>query len=317
MTRSLVTGGAGFIGSHLVDALVARGDHVVVLDDLSTGTRKNLGAVEQDIEFIHGDIRDEKTLRRAVSGADLVFHLAAVSSVPRSVHEPVLTHDVNAAGTLKLLQAAREAGARRLVYSSSAAVYGTPASLPLTEDSPTHPESPYAIGKLVGELWCRMYSRLYGLSTVSLRYFNVFGPRQNADSPYAGVVSTFLAALRAGTPARIYGSGEQTRDFISVSSVVASNLQAGEVSGNDGDVFNIGAGEPTTILALIDLLEGATRRQLIKAWAPERPGDIQDSWSSITRARRALRFVPHPLREELAAFIDSQGPGSEATGRRR
>lgn len=275
----------------------------MVLDDLSTGARKNLESVQRDIEFIQGDIRDDRVVRCAIRGADLVFHLAAVSSVPRSVEEPVLTHDVNATGTLGLLEAARRAGVRRLVYSSSAAVYGTPAALPLTEDSPTRPESPYAVGKLAGELYCRTYSRLYGLSTVSLRYFNVFGPRQDAGSPYAGVISTFVEALRSGGSARVYGTGEQTRDFVSVASVVSANLEAGQLTGIDGEVVNIGTGEPTTVLDLIALLEELTGRRLATQSVPDRPADIRDSWSSIAKARCLLHFAPRPLREELATLI--------------
>lgn len=303
MTTSLVTGGAGFIGSHLVEALVARGDRVRVYDNLSSGRLDNLAAVSSRIDFVRGDIRDPDSLRRAMTGVHLVFHLAAQSSVGHSVEDPLTTHEVNATGTLLVLLAAREAQARRVIYASSAAVYGPPSSLPLHEDMPTNPQSPYAAAKLTGEVYCRAFSGLYGLSTASLRFFNVYGPRQDPDSPYASVVPAFVACLLSGRTATLYGSGEQTRDFVSVASVVSACLQASDRTGIDGEVFNIGGGEPTTLRALIRILEDLAGTSLATRCAPERPGDLFHSWCSVEKAKTRLGFEPGPLRAGLADVL--------------
>ncbi len=309
MTTSLVTGGAGFIGSHLVEALVARGDRVLVYDDLSAGRLDNLAAVSSQVEFVRGDIRDAGSLRHAMTGVQLVFHLAAQSSVSQSVEDPLTTHEVNATGTLLVLLAAREARAERVIYASSAAVYGPPSSLPLLEDMPMNPQSPYAVSKLAGETYCRAFTGLYGLSTVSLRFFNVFGPRQDPDSPYASVVPAFVDCLRSGRTATLYGSGEQTRDFVSVVSVVSACLQASNRAGIDGEVFNIGGGEPTTLRALIKILEDLAGTPLATHHAPERRGDLLHSWCSVEKAKTRLGFAPGPLRAGLADVLRSTKPG--------
>ncbi|HIQ02466.1 MAG TPA: SDR family NAD(P)-dependent oxidoreductase, partial [Anaerolineales bacterium] len=254
MTLWLVTGGAGFIGSHLVEALVARGERARVLDDFSTGRWENLAAVTGQVEVIEGDVRDRAAAARAVDGVEVVIHLAAIPSVQASVEDPQRVMAVNCTGTLNLLEAARAAGVRRFVFASSAAVYGDQTDLPLREDLPPDPLSPYAASKAAGEALCRAYFASYGLPTVVLRFFNVYGPRQDPRSPYSGVISIFVERMRQGLPPVIYGDGEQTRDFVYVGDVVEAVVRAAEREEAVGEVFNIAGGRQTSVLELVKVL---------------------------------------------------------------
>jgi len=304
-TVQLVTGGAGFIGSHLVEALVARGERVRVLDNLATGRLENLSAVEDSVEFIQGDLRDRAVVSRAMKGVEVVFHHAALASVPLSVEDPLTTHDVNATGTLNVLLAARDTDVRRVVYASSSSVYGDGPELPKHEEMEPDPCSPYAVSKLAGEHLCRAFWPVYGLSTVSLRYFNVFGLRQDSDSPYAAVIPKFVECLTAGKPLPVYGDGKQTRDFIPVSSVVEVNMQAAAKDGIDGEVFNVGSGKPVSLLDLISLLGEVSGREPRIRFLPERRGDVRKSWADIEKARRMLDIVPGSLHEGLRKVMES------------
>ncbi len=303
-TVQLVTGGAGFIGSHLVEVLVARGERVRVLDNLATGRLENLSAVKDSVEFIQGDLRDRVVVSQAMKGVEVVFHHAALASVPLSVEDPLTTHEVNATGTLNVLLAARDAGVRRVVYASSSSVYGDGPQLPKREEMEPDPCSPYAVSKLAGEHLCRAFWPVYGLSTVSLRYFNVFGPRQDSDSPYAAVIPKFVECLNAGERLPVYGDGKQTRDFIPVSSVVEVNMQAATRDEIDGEVFNVGSGKPVSLLDLISLLGEVSGREPRIRFLPERLGDVRESWADIEKARRMLDIAPGPLHEGLRRLMD-------------
>ncbi|MFA0779696.1 MAG: hypothetical protein RJAPGHWK_001200, partial [Candidatus Fervidibacter sp.] len=243
----LITGGAGFIGSHLAERLVALGAKVRLLDDFTTGRKQNLSAFAHKVELLQGSLTDMATVRRAVAGMDVVFHQGALPSVARSVEDPLTTHQVNATGTLLLLLAAREAKVKRVVFASSSSVYGDTPTLPKREDMPPNPQSPYALSKLIGEQFCRLFWQLYGLETVSLRYFNIFGPRQDPTSQYAAVIPRFITALLRGERPTIYGDGEQTRDFTFVDNCVQANLLAATAEGVAGEVFNVGAGKQTSV----------------------------------------------------------------------
>jgi nucleoside-diphosphate-sugar epimerase len=298
--RYLVTGGAGFIGSNLVEALLRRGEAVVVLDDFSTGRRANLDqalrarpAGAPDPEILEGDLRDEALLRRAVRGVTHVLHQAALPSVQRSVEEPLLSHEVNATGTLRLLLAARDAGVARFVYASSSSVYGDTPDLPKREDMPAAPMSPYAASKLAGEHYCRMFTALYGLETVSLRYFNIFGPRQDPNSQYAAVIPNFVRAAIGGAAPTVYGDGLQSRDFTYVDNAVEANLLACEAPpAAAGRAYNIGCGDSATLLDLLRLLGAITGAPVAPAHAPPRPGDVRHSRAAIDAARAALGYAP-------------------------
>jgi UDP-N-acetylglucosamine 4-epimerase len=303
----LVTGGAGFIGSHLADALLARGDRVRVLDNLSTGRRENLPP-RDGLELIEGDIRDADCCRRAASGCAAVFHQAALGSVPRSIADPATTHAVNATGTSNVLVAAKEAGIRRVVYASSSSVYGDDPNMPKREDRVGRPLSPYAASKRSNELTAAAFARCYGMRLVGLRYFNVYGPRQDPDSPYAAVIPLFIKAALCGTQATINGDGEQTRDFTFVADVVGANLSAMErdTGPDDSPVFNIGAGARISVnelwKAVCEIV--GTRREA--RHGPPRPGDVRDSLADISRARAFLGYEPrHSIREGLAATVSS------------
>lgn len=305
--KILVTGGAGFIGSHLVDRLVSLGHHVRVLDDLSTGKRENLSAVASAVELMVGDVRDEGTVRRAMAGVELVYHEAAVVSVQRSVETPVDTLGVNVGGTLQVLCAAREAGARRVVLASSAAVYGSQGEGARTESDATLPDSPYGLEKLSSEHYLRMWHALYGLETVALRYFNVFGPRQDPSSPYSGVTSIFADRVRRGTPPTIYGDGEQTRDFVYVANVVEANVRAGLGPVAHG-TFNVGCGVSTSLNRLLASMAEAAGVRSIPSYGPARQGDIRHSLADITRARRELGYEPSvDVQSGLARLLASLG----------
>jgi UDP-glucose 4-epimerase len=305
---ALVTGGAGFIGSHLVEALLAGGRRVRVLDDLSAGRREFLPAGDPDLELLVGDLRDPAMVQRAVAGSEVVFHQGALRSVPRSVEDPFGYHDVNATGTMRLLLAAREAGVRRLVFASSSSVYGDQPVLPLHEELRPQPIAPYGASKLIGEHYCANFSRHYGLETVALRYFNVFGPRQDPTSEYAAVVARFILAAGRGEPLEIHGDGKQTRDFTYVSDVVQANLVAAQAPGVAGEVFNIACGERRSVVDIADTLESLLGRPLARRHTPPRAGDVRDTLADISRARARLGYAPavgfaEGLRRTVSAFL--------------
>jgi nucleoside-diphosphate-sugar epimerase len=292
MATYLVTGGAGFIGSHLVEELVRRGEEVRVVDNLVTGHRENLAAVAGRVEFVLGDLAEAPVAERAVKGMEYVLHQAAIPSVPRSVAEPVLCHRANVDATLNLLVAARDAGVRRLVFAGSSSVYGNTAVLPTGEDAPTAPLTPYALQKLVGEQYAAMFTALYGLETVSTRYFNVFGPRQDPSSPYSGVISLFIRAMLDGTPPAIYGDGEQTRDFTYVANVVDGVLKACHGPGAAGRVINVATGIRVSLNELFGTIASLTGSSLTASHGPARTGDIRDSQADISRARALVGYAP-------------------------
>lgn len=300
--KALVTGGAGFIGSHIVEALVAAGHTVRVLDNFSTGKWENLAAVRDDVEVIEGDIRDPATCHRAVAGMDRVWHEAAVCSVPLSVEDPLTTHEVNISGTLHLLLAARDAGVGRLVFASSSAVYGADPILPASEDQPLAPVSPYAISKLAGEFYVRQFAELYGFETVALRYFNIYGPRQEPNSQYASVVPAFFAALMEHRRPTIYGDGGASREFTFVQDCVQANLLAG-LSDNPavvGQYFNIAVGAPITVNELFAAIKQTLGSPLEPNYGPERAGDVRFSSADTRKATELLGFQPRvPLQEGI------------------
>jgi nucleoside-diphosphate-sugar epimerase len=304
-TVALVTGGAGFIGSHLVEALLAEGHAVRVLDSLVAGTVTNLPR-SGEVELFQEDIRDREALRRAMAGVSLVFHQAALPSVPQSIADPSTCHEVNVTGTLNVLEAAREAGVRRVVFASSCAVYGDSPELPKRETLAPMPLSPYAAAKLMGEQYCRLFHQLYGLETVALRYFNVFGPRQDPRSEYAAVIPRFLTRILAGEAPLIYGDGEQTRDFVSVHNVVAANLGAAYSPLAAGRVYNVACGRRTSLNHLVRTLAGLLGREVRAEYLPGRLGEVRDSLADISAARRDLGYEPRfRLEEGLAALIES------------
>jgi UDP-glucose 4-epimerase len=302
MPTALVTGGAGFIGSHLVRRLEARGWSVRVLDDLSSGSRANLEPT--GAELMVGDIRDPQAVEAAAQGAQLIFHLAAMISVPESMARPAECYHANVLGSMNVLQAARHADARRVVLSSSCAVYGD-AEAPVDESAPTAPISPYAASKLAMEQAARMTSLAFGLSTVCLRYFNVYGPRQAPDSPYAAAIPTFIGTMLAGKPPVIHGDGRQTRDFVFVNDVARANLLAAEAQAEPGAVFNIGSGRTVTIAELVAALRALIPGIPEPAFGPARTGDIRYSSGRIEAAGRALGYRPETaLRDGLAATVE-------------
>ena len=307
--RYLITGGAGFIGSHLVEHLVAAGDDVTVLDDLSSGRRANLAAVRGQIRFIRGSVTDLNTCRRAVERVDCVLHHAAVTSVQRSVDEPVVTHQVNATGTLNVLLAARDKGVRRVVYAGSTSAYGNPATLPNSEEHVTRPLSPYAASKLAGEDYCVACQATYGLETVVLRYFNIFGPRQDPNSQYAAVVPRFITTALAGEPPTIFGDGKQTRDFVFIANVVHANLLAARAPAADvsGQVFNIGSGKGVSVNQLWEHIRRLAGVPLAPVHTQGRAGEVRDSVAELTRAGRLLGYAPivdfeEGLRQTIAFY---------------
>lgn len=287
----VVTGGAGFIGSNIAEALVRRGDRVRVLDNLSTGTHENLEAAG-DVELVEGDLRDADAVRRAVTGAEGVFHEAALRSVPRSVDDPTSTNEVNVTGTLNLLMACREAGVRRVVYASSSSAYGDDPSLPKIETLPANPISPYAVSKLAAEHYCRTFARLYGLETVSLRYFNVFGPRQNPESKYSAVIPRFLQLAIDGKPLEVHGDGEQSRDFTYIDNVVQGNLLAMDAPDVSGEVFNVACGTRHSLLAIADAIGAFLGASLERAHTESRAGDVRHTLADIGKAQRLLGYAP-------------------------
>lgn len=298
MALYMVTGGAGFIGSHIVDELLRRGQNVRVLDNLSTGHAENLAAVRQRIDWHEADIRNLDAIRPHFERVDYVIHLAAIPSVPRSVADPLTSNSVNLDGTLNVLVAARDASAKRIVFSASSAAYGDHPALPRVESQEPRPLSPYALTKLAGEYYCQIFTRVYGLETVALRYFNIFGPRQAPDSPYSGVLSLFIAAyLQKGTPA-IYGDGEQSRDFTYVDNAVDATLRACTAAGAVGKVINVGTGERHTLNETISLLNNIFERQVTPRYDAPRAGDVKHSHADIALARELLGYEPKIRFEE-------------------
>jgi len=292
MRTFLVTGGAGFIGSHIATALVERGDRVRVLDNLSTGYRHNLSHVADDVELIEGDVQDEAVVAKAVRGVDCVFHQAALASVPRSVERPLDSNEACVTGTVTLLDQARKAGVRRVVYAASSAAYGDqPFSSKRETDQPA-PRSPYAAAKLAGEYYCEAFYHTYALQTVTVRYFNVFGPRQDPDSPYSAVIPIFITRLLSGEPPIVHGDGHQSRDFTYVDNVVHGNLLAAEVEGVAGHVFNVANGRSTTLLELIDRLNELLGTSVKPFHEQPRPGDVRHSLADITKAHSMLGYEP-------------------------
>lgn len=296
--RYLVTGGAGFIGSNIVDELVRRGHRVTVLDDLSSGKEDNLVSVRSKIDFRTGTITDLKDLQAACRDADQMIHLAARTSVPRSVNDPLETNHVNIDGTLNALVAARDAKVRRFVFAASSSAYGETPELPKTESMQPRPISPYGVTKYVGELYAQVFGRVYGLENASLRYFNVFGPRQDPTSQYSGVLSRFMLALLKGKPPVIYGDGEQSRDFTYIDNVVDETLRACEAEGASGMVFNGGTGVRITLNQVLRLLEKITGKKIQAQYDPPRAGDIRDSQADISLARKVLGYEPTVQFEE-------------------
>ena len=304
MARYLVTGGAGFIGSHVVDALAARGETIRIVDDLSTGRRRNVERLDA-VEFLEADLAQPGVAARAVAGTDYVAHLAAIPSVPRSVEDPLRSHRANVDATLLLLLAARDAEVTRVVLASSSSVYGDTPSLPKDEGMRPAPLSPYALHKLVGEEYARQFSALYGLDTVSLRFFNVFGPRQPPDSPYSGVISLFVSALAEAHQPTIDGDGEQTRDFTFVSDVAEGILQACRAPGLSGRVINVARGGRTSINEILAALQAVTGATADPVYRASRPGDVRDSQADVSLARRLLGFEARvTLEEGLRRTVD-------------
>ena len=291
MSLYLVTGGAGFIGSHLCEELVRRGESVRVVDSLITGKRANIALLPR-VEFIHGDLADLDVARRAVKGIDIVLHQAAIPSVPRSVEDPIGSNRANIDASVNLLVAARDAGVRRVVYAGSSSAYGNAVELPKVETMPTAPLSPYALQKLVVEQYCQLFTTLYGLETVTIRYFNVFGPRQDPSSPYSGVISLFISALCEGRQPTIYGNGEQTRDFTYVANVVDGVLRASQAAGVSGEVINVATGGRVSLNELFKVVRDAIGATVEPAYGPPRAGDVKDSQADISKARRLLSYVP-------------------------
>jgi nucleoside-diphosphate-sugar epimerase len=312
MTLYSVTGGAGFIGSHLTEALVQRGDRVRVLDSLATGQLDNLSKLEvgepgsgAPVEFWPVDVREKERLGEAFEGVEGVLHQAAQVSVPRSIEAPEESLEVNATGTLRVLEAARKAGVRRVVLAASSAAYGNSETLPKREDMPNQPLSPYAIGKAVGEQMLKVWSDLYGLKTVSLRYFNIFGPRQRDDSPYTGVIAIFIRRLLDGAPVTIHGDGGQTRDFTYVANAVQANLLALGADDANGEVYNVGAGERVSLNQLFETLAGLIAPGTKASHGPVRDGDVRHSLADLTRITEGLGYAPEVrLEEGLRYTID-------------
>lgn len=290
--KYLVTGGAGFIGSHLVESLVAQGKDVRVLDNFLTGKKENIAEFLDEIDFIEGDIQHLETCRKAVAEVDFVFHQAALPSVPRSIANPLLANAINVGGTLNILMAAKEAGVKKVVFASSSSVYGDDPHLPKKEGTEGAPLSPYAVTKLVGEKYMLIFSQLFGLGTVSLRYFNIFGPRQDPHSQYSAVIPHFITLLDRGESPTIFGDGEQSRDFTYVANVVKANMLALESEGISGEVFNIACGDRITVNSLFEKIRDLLRKDIAPVHGDPRPGDVRHSFADITRAKKKMGYEP-------------------------
>jgi UDP-glucose 4-epimerase len=311
MADCLITGGCGFIGSHLVSALVARGDRVRILDDLSTGNFKNVQAEKDKVEFIEGNICDAAAVARAVRGVEFIFHEAALASVPRSVSDPLATHAACVTGTVTMLDEARRAGVRRVIYAASSSAYGNSSWVAKRETDAAEPLSPYAAAKLAGEQYCQAFYHSYGLETVCLRYFNVFGPRQDPQGAYAAVIPAFVMKMKAGQQPTIFGDGQQSRDFTHVANVVAGNLAALAAPQAVGNVYNIASGKSYTLLDLVAALNRILQVNIQPRFEPARIGDVKDSLADISRAQRELGYAPsvgfeEGLQETAAYYVQAQ-----------
>jgi UDP-glucose 4-epimerase len=305
MAVCLVTGGAGFIGSHLVDALVAAGHDVRVLDNLSTGDASNLHDVRDRIDFLKADVTNFESVRKSSRGVDWVFHQAALASVPRSVADPLATHRACVDGTLNVLLAARDAKVRRVVYAASSSAYGNSERLPKNETDPTAPLSPYAVAKLAGEHYCAAFTEVYGLETVRLRYFNIFGPRQPPDSPYAAVIPLFIRAMLAGRGPTIHGDGMQSRDFTYIDNAVQANLLAATATGVAGKVYNVACGRRFTLLDIVNGINELLGTSIRPVHTDPRAGDVRHSLADITRAVEDLHYAPNvDVEEGLKRCVD-------------
>jgi nucleoside-diphosphate-sugar epimerase len=315
--RYVVTGGAGFIGSNTVDELVRRGHSVVVLDDLSAGKEENLAEIRSKITFVKGSINDIEAVQKAMHQADYVIHLAARTSVPRSVKDPLETNRVNVDGTLNVLVAARDNKVKRVVYAASSSAYGETPTLPKTEAMQPVPISPYGVSKYVGELYAQTFGRCYGLENVCVRYFNIFGPRQDPDSPYSGVLSRFSTAFLDGTAPTVFGDGEQTRDFTFVDNAVQANLLACEALSASGRVFNVGTGHAISLNGVLGMLRKISGKQLEAKYEPARDGDIRDSLADISLAKEFLGYEPSVYFEEglqrTYEWYQAQEPAKQVT----
>ena len=308
---ALVTGGGGFIGSHLVRGLLAGGYAVRVLDNFATGRRQNLEQVSGEIELIEGDLQSYERVHNAVKGCEVVFHQGALPSVPRSVQDPLTSTAVNVTGTLNVLLASRDEGVRRVVYASSSSVYGFNPALPKSEEMAALPMSPYAVSKLAAEGYCRSFHRVYGLDTVALRYFNVFGPGQDPNSQYSAVIPKFITAALEGRPPTLHGDGEQSRDFTFIDNVVSANLLAADAEGAAGQVLNIACGDRISLNMMLDQLRDLTGRDIEAIYAAGRPGDVPHSQADISKARKVLGYEPlhdfeSGLRETLGHYEELQ-----------
>ena len=305
MAIYLVTGGAGFIGSNLVKALLAKGDKVRVLDNFATGKRENIRPVLDQIDLIEGDIRDLEVVKRAVQGSDYILHQAALPSVPRSVADPISSTTANIDGTVNLLVTAKDAGVQKFVMASSSSVYGDSPTLPKHEDMIPNPLSPYALTKLAGEYYCRVFSRLYKIKTLCLRYFNVFGPGQDPNSQYAAVIPKFITAILRGLPPTVFGDGEQSRDFTYIDNVIQANLLAAKSEVGDGTVFNIACGHRITLNNLLKELKIILPQETMPIYQAPRPGDVKHSLADVSKAQKYLGFNPKvSLQEGLQKAVD-------------
>jgi len=310
--RTVVTGGAGFIGSHLAEELASRGYYVVILDDLSTGRTENIEVLLQnkDVQFVQGSITNLPLLHKLFQGVESVFHQAAIPSVPRSIENPLASHEVNITGTMNVLLAARDNHVKKVIYASSSSVYGDTPTLPKREDMPPNPQSPYAVTKLAGEYYCRVFQEVYGLPTVCLRYFNVYGPRQDPNSQYAAVIPRFINRVSQGEPPVIYGDGEQTRDFTFVEDAIEANILAAESEATG--VFNIGKGEKISINQLAELIISLAGSNLKPVHSAPRPGDVRHSLADISKAK-AFSYQPrYSLEEGLGETVKQLAAGSKA-----
>jgi len=292
MDKYLVTGGAGFIGSNIAEELVKRGYAVRIIDNFLTGKRENISSFLDKIELVEGDIRDYDACSSALEGVDFVLHQAALPSVPRSIEDPLLTTEINIKGTLNILLASREAEVKGFVFASSSSVYGDDPNLPKKEGNVGNPLSPYAVSKLAGEKYCRVFSQIFGLSAVCLRYFNIFGPRQDPSSQYAAVIPNFIKRMLKGETPTIFGDGEQSRDFTYVSNVVEANILASKTEGASGEVFNIACGERTTVNSLASYLNKILKTEISPSYDEPRPGDVRHSFADISKARKMLKYEP-------------------------
>ena len=303
--KYLITGGAGFIGSNLVEELLKRGHEVRVLDNFSTGNRANLAEFKDRIELFEGDLRSYHIVRQAVDGVDFILHQGALPSVPRSIQDPITSNEVNVSGTLNILDAAVAAGVKRVVFASSSSIYGDNPTLPKREDMKPNPLSPYAVSKMAGEKYCQVFARIYGLHTVALRYFNVFGPRQNPDSQYSAVIPKFIKAILTDQQPVIYGDGEQSRDFTYIANVVEANILATEADAPPGEVYNCAVHQRITLNELVDAINRIVGKNIKPIYADPRPGDVKHSFADITKIQQQMGYTPKIKFEEgLRLTID-------------